>query len=206
VRKSAALGSASPHIVVLAGPNGAGKSTAAPTLLRGTLQVDEFVNADVIARGISGFQPDRAAMEAGRIMLARLKSLAAKKVNLAFETTLASRSFAPWLNELLAQGYAFRLVFLWLPSPEMALARVEARVRAGGHAVPEETIRRRYTTGLRNFFQIYSPLATTWRFYDNGSPTGPRLVATGRGSVEKSVSDARLWQAIKVNYGHEPHS
>src|SRR5882672_11373931 len=101
------MGRAPPHVVVLAGPNGAGKSTAAPALLRGTLQVHEFVNADIIARGISGFEPDKAAIEAGRIMLARLKSLAAKKVNFGFETTLASRTFAPWIRKLQSEGYKF---------------------------------------------------------------------------------------------------
>ena len=106
-----------PHIVVLAGPNGAGKSTVAPFLLRGTLQVREFVNADVIARGISGFEPHGAAIQAGRVMLSRLKRLAESRVDFAFETTLAGRGFARWIAGLVSTGYAFSLVFLWLPSP-----------------------------------------------------------------------------------------
>src|SRR6266545_4932104 len=98
-----------PHVVLLGGPNGAGKSTAAPSLLKGTLRVEEFVNADIIAQGISGFKPDGAALQAGRVMMMRLKALAEKRVDFAFETTLASRTFAPWIRRLLSQGYAFSL-------------------------------------------------------------------------------------------------
>src|SRR6516225_8899139 len=129
------MAKSSPYAVVLAGPNGAGKSTAAPMILKDALGVDEFVNADVIARGLSGFEPERAAMAAGRIMLARLRELARQRSSFAFETTLASRSFAPWLKDLLATRYQFHLVFLWLPSPDLAVARVAARVREGGHDV-----------------------------------------------------------------------
>jgi predicted ABC-type ATPase len=143
-----------PHVVVLAGPNGAGKSTAAPALLAGTLGLTDFVNADVIARGLSAFRPQDAALEAGRIMLERLRSLASLQASFAFETTLASRSFAPWIADLRRQNYVFHLVFLYLPGPEAAIARVAERVRSGGHDVPVETIRRRYTAGLRNFFHL----------------------------------------------------
>jgi len=160
--------------------------------------VEEFVNADIIAQGISGFKPDSAALQAGRVMMTRLKALAERRVDFAFETTLASRTFAPWIRKLLSQGYAFSLVFLWVPSAEVALARVRERVRAGGHSVPEETIRRRFVAGLRNFFEIYLPLATAWEFYDNGSKFGPRLVARGRGETETKVRDPRLWQAVKL--------
>jgi len=145
-----------PNLVVLAGPNGAGKSTAAPALLQGTLGVTEFVNADVIAQGLSAFDPDRVALAAGRIMLRRLQELARQGVSFAFETTLASRSFAPWIRELARTGYLFHLVFLWLPSADFAVQRVANRVRLGGHDVPEMTIRRRYHLGLYNFFQALS--------------------------------------------------
>lgn len=187
-----------PQVVILAGPNGAGKSTAAPSLLKGTLRVREFVNADVIAQGISGFDPHAASIQAGRIMLMRLKILAERRFDFAFETTLASRSFAPWIRDLLSEGYSFSLVFLWVPSVEAAISRVRERVRAGGHSVPEETIRGRFAAGLRNFFQIYQPMATRWRFYDNGSRRGPRIIAEGQGSDVTSVSDPRLWPEIVV--------
>ena len=119
------------RVVVLAGPNGSGKSTAAPRLLRGVLRVEEFVNADIIARGLSAFAPEKVAMAAGRLMLSRLRQLASQGVSFAFETTLASRTFAPWLEELIAQGYRVHLVFLWLPDPEAAIARVAERVSNG---------------------------------------------------------------------------
>jgi predicted ABC-type ATPase len=193
----------SPSVVILAGPNGAGKSTAAPILLKGTLGVTEFVNADVIARGISAFEPEKAALTAGRIMLTRLKLLARKRVSFAFETTLASRLFAPWIAGLLKQGFEFHLVFLWLPSADFAVQRVAARVRIGGHDVPEATIRRRYDSGLWNFFELYQTLATTWRMYDNAGGERPKLIARGVGSREDRVWDRGLWRQIKRGIGYE---
>jgi len=184
-----------PHIVVLGGPNGAGKSTTAPALLRGQLGVDEFVNADTIARGLSAFAPERAAIDAGRVMLRRLDQLAAQQRSFAFETTLASRTFAPRLARWAKAGYCVHVVFLWLPSADLALARVRERVLLGGHDVPVETVRRRYARGLRNFFSLYRELATTWRFYDNSKPR-LRLVARGERTGHLVVSAPALWSEI----------
>jgi len=186
-----------PHVVLIGGPNGAGKSTAAARLLRGALGVSEFVNADVIARGLSGFNPEGAAMEAGRIMLQRIDDLAARRADFAFETTLASRTFAPRIRDWISAGYKFYVAFLWLPSPELAIARVAARVSSGGHHVPEETIRRRYTGGLRNFFELYRPLATKWRVYNNAVATSPKLIASGRGASNERIYDRRTWEAVR---------
>jgi predicted ABC-type ATPase len=185
-----------PSVVILAGPNGAGKSTAASTLLHGTLAVNEFVNADVIARGLSAFDPDGAALAAGRVMLARLRELAEQRVSFAFETTLASRTFAPWLRDLRASGYDVQLVFLWLSSADLAIERVADRVRSGGHNVPEETVRRRYRAGLPNFFNLYEPLASAWRLYDTSS-AAPRLVAQGLESQPIGVYDEDVWAIVK---------
>jgi predicted ABC-type ATPase len=121
-----------PKVVIIAGPNGAGKSTSSKILLR-TLGVREFVNADDIARDMTPDNPDAAALAAGREMLLRIRALAAQQKSFAFETTLASRSFAPWVEKLLQSGYQFYLVFLWLPSPAVAIRRVLRRVEAGGH-------------------------------------------------------------------------
>lgn len=187
----------SPQLVLIGGPNGAGKSTAAPQLLRDTLDVAEFVNADAIASGLSGFHPESAALQAGRVMLARLRDLASRRADFAFESTLASRSFAPWIRGLKHSGYVFRLAFLWLPSPEMAIARVAARVKAGGHDIPDSTVRRRYYSGLRNFFSLYHPIANDWRFYDNTATSGPRLISMGRNTAEIKTRDANLWTHIK---------
>jgi len=187
-----------PSIIALAGPNGAGKSTAGPTLVRKTLGVVQYVDADLLARGISKTDPAHAAIAAGRIMLDHLRKLAAKKVSFAFETTLASRSFAVWISELLKAGWKFDLVFLWLPNPDLAVARVEGRVDLGGHGVPEDVIRRRYRSGLANFFHLYRPLATSWRMYDN-SGNRPRLIASGSGRRLKVV-DRQTWERIVAEF------
>ncbi len=121
-----------PHVIILAGPNGAGKSTTAPVLLRDTFAVDEFVNADAIAQGLSAFAPESAALEAGKIMLRRLRALAQRRSNFAFETTLASRSFASWLAKLRDTGYRVHLLFLTLPDVQSAQNRVAVRVKLGG--------------------------------------------------------------------------
>ncbi len=186
-----------PHIIIIAGPNGAGKSTTAPSLLQGTLGVKEFVNADVIAQGLSAFQPEMAAFHAGRIMLERLHYLEKERVNFAFETTLASRTFAPWIDDLRKKGYICHLVFLWLPSPEFAVARVQERVRMGGHNVPEEVVRRRYKAGIRNFFQLYQPLTESWRFYDNSDPSGPKVIAAGGGKDVHTIKETEKWNVIE---------
>ena len=129
-------------------------------------------------------------------MRARLRHLAARWATFAFETTLAGRTNATWIRSLLGVGYDFHLVFLWLPSPELAVERVRSRVELGGHSVPEPTVRRRYAAGLRNFFTVYRPMATIWRFYDNSGTTGPRLVSAGRGSDPPSVRDRATWVRI----------
>jgi predicted ABC-type ATPase len=193
---------ARPSLVVIAGPNGAGKSTLAPLLLQEALAVTEFVNADVIARGLSAFAPEQVAMAAGRLMLARLRELAGQRVSFAFESTLASRSFAPWIRQLLQAGYQFHLVFLWLPSAALAVQRVASRVRMGGHAVPADVVRRRYHAGLHNFFQMYLPLATTWRIYDSSRGRMPELVAVGN-EATTVIYDEALWARARreVNHG-----
>jgi predicted ABC-type ATPase len=192
------VASKSPHLILIAGPNGAGKSTAAQILLRDFLGVVEFVNADAIALGLSSFQPETVAIHAGRIMLKRLHELAERRADFAFESTLASRSFAPWINELKQEsGYFLYLIYLWLPSPEMAVARVRERVRAGGHNVAEDVVRRRYEGGLRNFFELYRPLADGWSFYDNTTVSGPRLIAKGTGDVDKEVHDPEIWAKLR---------
>lgn len=129
-------------------------------------------------------------------MLARLRELARQRVSFAFETTLASRTFAPWLAEQVDHRYQFHLLYLWLPDPAMAVARVAARVRDGGHSVPEETIRRRYDAGLRNFFALYQPIATTREFWDNSSESGLRLIASGKGGDTRKAADQATWDRI----------
>jgi len=189
-----------PLVIVMAGPNGAGKSTTAPSLLRDTLQVSEFVNADAIAGGLSAFRPDSVAIPAGRAMLERMRHLAEARANFAFETTLASRSFAPWLARLKQRGYHVHVLFLWLESADLAVDRVAARVRVGGHDVPERTVRRRYERGLRNLFHLYLPLVDSWQMFDNSRAGRPRLVASGRGDRAHRVANSSLWRKIEEFY------
>jgi predicted ABC-type ATPase len=191
-----------PNVIVLAGPNGAGKTTAAPRLLRDMLGLAEFVNADTIAQGLAGFAPEIAAWEAGAVMFDRIRQLAARRHDFAFETTLASRSLAPWLDELLHAGYAFHLVFLWLPDADLAVQRVADRVRLGGHNVPEAAVRRRYDRGLRNFFGLYQPMATAWRMYDNTDVGNMRLIAEGRGGQAFGIHNLPVWGQIQGAYSH----
>jgi len=192
--------SKTPQFVVLAGPNGAGKSTAAPAVLPRLLRIPEFVNADDIAKGLSGFSPEGAALAAGRIMLERLHELVELKRSFAFETTLASRSYAGWIREWRAKGYRCELVFFRLPTPEMAIQRVAQRVRSGGHHIDSETIIRRFSAGLRNFFRLYRPIADHWRMYDGAGEHGPRLIASGRTDATVRVFDREIWKSLEDEY------
>jgi predicted ABC-type ATPase len=200
------MSSAEPHqprVVIIAGPNGAGKTTSSRRVLSGLLDVDEFVNADIIAQGLAGIHPERVAVAAGRIMLDRLNELAAQKADFAFETTLASRTFAPWVGQLRPNGYRAYLLCFWLPDPEMSVSRVAARVRRGGHHVPAETVRRRYGRSLRNFFSLYRPVVDGWEFFDNSESAGPRTIAWGDqfGAI---VSDPAIWGQLQARWGHGP--
>ncbi|MBS1812668.1 MAG: zeta toxin family protein [Acidobacteria bacterium] len=182
------------QLIIIAGPNGAGKSTLAPLLLRDKLKLTEYVNADTIALGLSAFAPENAAMEAGRVMLKRLHHLAAQQKSFAFETTLATRSYAKWLRTLIEQGYDVHLIYLWLRSPEIAIARVQERVRAGGHDVPESTIRRRYKRGAENFFALYESLATSWSVYDHSLTNAPYCLAMKEAQAASVIFEANLWR------------
>ena len=180
-------------VIVLAGPNEAGKTTAARTLLAENLRLMTFVNADVIAQGLAGFDPDSAAVEASRIMLERLYLLAQQREDFAFETTLAARSYASWLGKLRQDGYQVHLVYFWLASADLAVARVAERVRLWGHGVPERTIRQRYTRSLRNFFDLYLPLARTWQVYDNTQAGQSQMIAFRDEMETETILLESLW-------------
>jgi predicted ABC-type ATPase len=183
-----------PSVVVLGGPNGSGKSTSAPRLLRESLKVEHFVNADALAQGLSAFRPEEVALDAGRIMLRRLDELGDQRKTFAFESTLASQVLARRLERLKQHGYLVCLVYLWLPRVELALARVAERVRAGGHDVPAAVVRRRFDRSRVNFFTIYRPLANSWRLYDAASITGPRFVATGGAGLPTRLRRREIWE------------
>jgi len=181
-----------PNIYIIAGPNGAGKSTMAARILGRYMNGTAFVNADVIARGLSAFDPGSVALEAGRVMLQRLDELARQRLDFAFETTLASRTFVPWLRKRQKEGYQFHLFFVWLPHPDMAVFRVASRVAAGGHHVPEADVRRRYERGIANFLGLYMELADVWEVYDNSEAT--RLIARGSRRLAPAILDLPRWQ------------
>ncbi|MEZ6235486.1 MAG: zeta toxin family protein [Phycisphaerales bacterium] len=187
---------ANPTLVILAGPNGAGKTTLAPFLLRDAAGVREYVNADEIAKGLGGFSTETTAFAAGRLMLARMRELAAARQTFAFETTLATRSYARWLSDRKREGYVVGLVFLSLPSPDMAVERVRRRVGEGGHDVPEAIIRRRFVRGLVNLMNEYVALADKWWIYD-GLDRVPRLVARRLPDENASIIDTEYWGMLK---------
>jgi predicted ABC-type ATPase len=168
-------------VYVIAGPNGAGKTTFAKEFLPHFAHCEEFVNADMIATGISPFSPRGATLEAGRLMLRRIRELVAAGQTFGFETTLAGKSYAALFNRLRQRGYRIDLIYLWLPNPELAIKRVQDRVRQGGHDIPEVDIRRRFTRGLQNLFHLYRSLASSWTLLDN-SGQAPRTIASGTAS------------------------
>jgi predicted ABC-type ATPase len=192
-----------PYLIIISGCNGSGKTTAAPALLHKLLHFDDFVNADAIAHGLCALQPEKVALQAGRIMLNTIHKLASAKANFAFEATLASRAFSTWIPKLKRDGYEFHLIFLWLQNVELAIHRVEERVKTGGHSIPAETIRRRYQAGLKNFFQLYRPLTNSWQFYDNSNADKLSLIATAINSDEVVISNQLIWQKLEETYSEK---
>jgi predicted ABC-type ATPase/GNAT superfamily N-acetyltransferase len=186
-----------PAVFVLAGSNGAGKTTASRTLLAERMKLMTFVNADIIAQGLGGFNPDAVATEAGRIMLQRLDELAAAQADFALETTMSGLSLAVSLQRWKDAGYSIHLVYFWLANPELAVARVAERVRKGGHNVPEDTIRRRYKRSIQNFFRRYRPLATTWEVYNNTETNTYELIASMDLEGGERVLKSELWEQFQ---------
>lgn len=165
-------------IIIIAGPNGAGKTTFASVFLPYEADCREFLNADMIARGLSPFAPERAAVQAGRLMLGGIAQRITAGQSFAFETTLSGLGYARHVPQWREVGYRVKLIFLSLPSADLAAARVRARVMQGGHGIEEAVIRRRFGAGLRNFHNIYKEIVDSWVLYDNGGEQ-PRLIAAG---------------------------
>jgi predicted ABC-type ATPase len=154
-------------VIIIAGPNGAGKTTFAREFLPQEAGLPLFVNADLIAAGLSPFDPDAAAFRAGRLMLEEIDAHAAAGRSFAFETTLAGHTYLRRVERWRSDGYLVKLVFLSLRSPEEAIARVAMRVRHGGHHVPPDVIRRRFASGMRNFLGVYRQRVDVWQWFDN---------------------------------------
>ncbi|MFD1874665.1 AAA family ATPase [Hymenobacter bucti] len=186
------------NLYIIAGCNGAGKTTASFTILPEMLDCREFVNADEIARGLSPFQPDTVAMEAGRIMLNRLDYLLTKGNTFALETTLATKIYQQRIRAAQQQGYTTTLLYFWLSSPDLAQARVKTRVAEGGHYIAPEVIERRYLQGLRLLFDAYLPLVDEAWLFDNSY--GEHVLIAQKLVGGFGISNDTLYQQLKKQY------
>lgn len=186
------------HLYIIAGCNGAGKTTASLTILPRSLRVKEFVNADEIARGLSPFNPEGMAIEAGRLMIKRIDELIRAGESFSIETTLATRSYVKLVDRAQEQGYIVHVLFFWLRDIPLAKERVRERVLNGGHNIPDDIIERRYAAGLRNLFRLFMPKVDIWVIYDN-SENRCELIAFGGKSLKAKIKDKQKYKLME-NY------
>ncbi|MCR4994758.1 MAG: zeta toxin family protein [Bacteroidales bacterium] len=187
------------HLYIIAGCNGAGKTTASFTVLPEMLNCREFVNADEIAKGLSPFNSEGVAIQAGRLMIDRIIHLLKDGETFAFETTLATRSYVKLIQRAQKRGYFVTLLFFSLSSPEQAVARVAKRVSLGGHNIPTDVIFRRYEAGLQNLFQLYMPVVDYWTLYDNSSIPGEKI-AFGWKDQRVSIVNEEKYKLMSEHY------
>ena len=185
-----------PRLYIISGCNGAGKTTASYSLLPEMLDCKEFVNSDEFAKGLSPFDPSKASIQASRFMLMKIRYLLKKQQDFAVETTLATRTLLKTAKMAQSAGYTVTLLYFWLNSPELAIERVRARVEAGGHNIPEDTIRRRYSTGIYYFFNLYAPISERWILADN-SQIPFRVIAEGSKSEILTIKDEETFKKIR---------
>ncbi len=186
-----------PNLYIIAGCNGAGKTTASETILPELLDCREFVNADNIARGLSPFNVESVAFEAGRIMLSRIAELLLEGVDFAIETTLSTRSYVSLVHEAHSKGYKVTLLYVWLESYELAIDRVAKRVSLGGHHIPSETVKRRYDRGIRNLIRLYIPIVDYWIVTNNSNATLEQI-ASGEKLLANTIFVEYLWSQIQT--------
>ena len=187
------------NLYIIAGCNGAGKTTASFTILPEILDCKEFVNADEIAKGLSPFQPDKVAMEAGRIMLNRINDLLKKDSSFAFETTLATKSYKSKIVLAKKEGFTVTLLFFWLQTSELAIERVATRVLEGGHNIPKDVIERRYSNGIKNLFSIYIPVVDELMIFDN-SQIKSELIALKSENSLLEIQNVQKFNDLKSYY------
>lgn len=185
------------NVYIIAGPNGSGKTTFAKKFLPGYVHCSNFVNADLVAQGLSPFAPQAAAIKSGRLVLEEIRNFARKEADFGFETTLSGKSYVNLLKVLKTRGYNLHLFFLWVPGPELAVARIKDRVAEGGHHVPAQDVRRRFHRSIANFFTLYEPLLDSWMFFNNAGAV-PALIAKRRNG-QAEIIDGELFQGIKRN-------
>ena len=185
-----------PNLYIISGCNGAGKTTASFTVLPELLNCHEFVNADIIAAGLSPFNPESVALEAGRLMLQRINTLLETGVDFAFETTLATRSYVSFIKKAKDRGYTVTLLYLWLDSPELAINRVAKRVSRGGHNIPNDVVIRRYYRGISNLMKLYIPISDNWLLVHN-SDLAPDIIARSSDILGKTIINNDIWNKIE---------
>jgi predicted ABC-type ATPase len=191
-----------PTLYVIAGPNGVGKTTFADRYLPQTIRELEFVNADLIARGLSPYAPDAAAMEAGRMALTRIRHLITERHSFTWETTMSGRTAVGWLKSAKESGYQIKCYFLWVKDVDTTLNRIRQRVSEGGHNIEPDVSRRRFFKTLVNFFSVYRPIFNTWKLIENEEDE-PRLMAVekgGRLAVRDRKAFNKLTQEAGINY------
>ena len=186
-----------PRLYIISGCNGAGKTTASYSLLPEMLGCREFVNSDEFAKGLSPFDPSKASIQASKYMIMKVRDLLKKREDFAVETTLATRTLMKTVKMAQDAGYTVTLLYFWLNSPELAIERVRARVEAGGHDIPEETIRRRYKVGIYYFFHYYAPICERWILADN-SQAPFRVIAEGNKNEILNIRDEETYLKIKA--------
>lgn len=185
-----------PKLYILSGCNGSGKTTASYALLPELLGCSIFVNSDEFAKGLSPFGPERASINASRFMVRKIEYLLNRRADFGIETTLATRSLIKTVRKAQELGYEATVIYLWLSSPDLAVERIKARVAAGGHHIPEETVRRRYKVGLKYFFDDYAPTCDRWILADN-SELPFKVVAEGGKDGIHSIKDEQIYNTIK---------
>ncbi len=181
---------------IIAGPNGSGKTTFARKFLPDYVKCPNFVNADLIAQGLSPFSPPSAAIKAGKLVLGQIRKFAETGVDFAFESTLAGKSYVNLFKELKKKGYKLHLFFLWIPDAELAIARIKDRVAEGGHSVPAQDVRRRFKRSISNFFKLYQPLLDSWMLFNNAGPIPTLIAKTKNGQT--IVINQQLFDQIKA--------
>lgn len=186
-----------PNLYIIAGPNGAGKTTAAYTLLPEVMKTKEFVNADEIARGLSPFNVESVAFEAGRLMLQRMDYLMGQELDFAIETTLSTRSYVSMIRRAQQLGYVVSLYYFWIPSADVSKARVAQRVLQGGHNIPPDVIERRYGRSVENLVKRYVPICNFFTVFSNTGPV-PEEVALGGMYLETEVLNNEIWKIIQA--------